>query len=70
MKNAQLETTPLPHRSETPALRLVGAPTARHDFLVPNPRPDLSEPVAAVAGSARRNAFDPDSMFWNPGDAA
>lgn len=70
MQTAHLDATPLPRRSETPALRLLGAPTARHDFLVPNPRPDLSEPVAALAAPARRRAFDPDSMFWHPGDAA
>ncbi len=72
MHNAQLDTTPLPRRSETPALRLLGAPAAEHDFLVPNPRPDLSELVAALAAPApaRQVAFDPDSMFWHPGDAA
>jgi hypothetical protein len=61
MKNAQLETIPL---------RLLGAPDTQHDFLVPNPRPDLSELVAAPAPRACRVAVDPDSMFWHPGDAA
>ncbi|MCX6954084.1 MAG: hypothetical protein NTV51_18190 [Verrucomicrobia bacterium] len=48
---------------------------ALHDFLVPNPRPDLAaEPPAQPRPRARRRYDEPDSMFWSPeshaGDAA
>lgn len=71
-------------RFEPPPLRLhaewaafTGAPSgaAQHDFLVPNPRPDLSVAPCARPQPAERPDFaDPDSMFWTPashaGDAA
>ena len=62
-------------RAEWPALTGAPARTAQHDFLVPNPRPDLSAAPCARPQPAERPCFaDPDSMFWNPeshaGDAA
>jgi hypothetical protein len=86
MKTAILETTDLHHRIEIPALRFraelpalpgLPAPIAPHDFLVPNPRPDLCLDDGAFAGTEPRTArydFEPDSIFWSPesdaGDAA
>lgn len=62
------------HRAELPALRAIPH-EAMHDFLVPNPRPDLTdEPAAQPEYGERRHFIEPDSIFWSPesqaGDAA
>ena len=62
-------------RAEGPALTGAPARTAPHDFLVPNPRPDLSgAPCARPPHAGHPDFADPDSMFWTPeahtGDAA
>lgn len=59
------ETQPLRLRAELPALPR--APYATHDFLVPNPRPDLTGDVPAQPARAERRSYiEPDSMFWHP----
>ncbi len=66
------ETQPIRLRAELPALpRSAYAPA--HDFLVPNPRPDLSgatEASAALPAQAdftrRPRLIEPDSIFWSP----
>ena len=78
--------SPLHRRPEPPPLRLRGewsvpvsapSPAAEHDFLVPNPRPDLTAGPALAARLEhveRRSVIEPDSIFWCPeshaGDAA
>lgn len=58
---------PWPHatrlRAEFP---VVTAPRhdAQHDFLVPNPRPDLTPAVATSVTHAR--FVEADSIFWRP----
>lgn len=63
--------------AESPALTDETALAAMHDFLVPNPRPDLSrdgDAFACPTRRTRRHDFEPDSIFWSPesdaGDAA
>ena len=81
MKTDPTGASPIHRRPEAPAFRLraefpalTGA--ARHDFLVPNPRPDLtgSAPAARPQRQDRRPFIEPDSIFWCPethaGDAA
>ena len=67
----RFESPTLRLRAEWPALSAAPARTARHDFLVPNPRPDLSVVPCPRPQPAERPDFaDPDSMFWTPASHA
>ena len=87
MNTATQRTSHIPGLFEPPALRLRAALPARqrtapgpvmHDFLVTNPRPDLSDDAPTSEAPAdhceRRRCIEPDSIFWSPethaGDAA
>ncbi len=86
MKPTTHEAALIPGMFASPGLRLPAEPPALtdepalapiHDFLVPNPRPDLSRDDESLALPTRRalhHDFGPDSIFWSPesgaGDAA
>jgi len=80
MKTYATDARPFPDLTQPPARRLrpeLPAVSAAHDFLVPNPRPDLTRAPALAAPAAReerRRFIEPDSIFWCPvshdGDAA